>query len=140
MDRKYLPLLAFFILLITATPLESGLRIQNSDWNTNISTTSILEIIVWVLIAFMSFLYWKLSKNSKEINLRLFLFYFLLAIPMVLYARLNLPIRQLAAKNSNDILELITIRNTILYSVLSMFCIGQIIFIFLLFKMQNKNI
>jgi hypothetical protein len=137
MDRKYLPFIAFLFLLILATPFESGLRIQNSGWNTIFPTTSLLEIIVWVFIAIITFMYWLRIKKSKEIVIKIFLIHFILTIPIVLYARFNLLIRQITAKSVQDILELITIINIIAYSVLTVFCIGQIIFIYSILKKSN---
>jgi hypothetical protein len=138
MQQKYLPFLSFIFLLTMATPFESGLRIQNSGRNAVVPTTSYLEIIVWTLIAIISFVYWIRIKKQNEISFKIFLIHFSLTVPIVLLARLNLLIRQIAARNSEDIFELSTLLNIIVYSVLSLFCIGQMIFILTLVK-KRKN-
>jgi hypothetical protein len=139
MPRKYLQFIVFLFLLILATPFESGLRIQNSGWNTIIPSTSFLEIIVWTFIAIITFVYWLRIRKSKEIDFKIFIIHFLLTFPLVLYARFNLFIRQIAAKNVEDILELITVINIVAYSVLSIFFIGQIIFIAMLMKKSRQK-
>ncbi|RTY85430.1 hypothetical protein [Flavobacterium sp. GT3R68] len=134
MQQKYLPFLSFVFLLIMATPFESGLRIQNSGRNAVVPTTSYLEMIVWTLIAVISFVYWIRITKQNEISFKIFRIHFILTVPIVLLARLNLLIRQITARNSEDIFELSTHLKIVVYSVFSIFCIGQMIFIITLVK------
>ena len=138
MQQKYLPFLSFIFLLTIATPFESGFRIQNSGWKTIIPTTSYLEVIVWTLIAIISFVYWLKLKRQNETSFNIYLLHFVLTVPIVLYARLNSLVRQILAKNSEDMSELITSLTLVACSVLLLFCIGQMIFIVTLVK-KRKN-
>lgn len=136
MQKTYFPFLSFLILLLVATPFESGFTIQNPGWNTIIPSTSYLEIIVWILVAIILFTYWRMIKKEKLINQKVFLIHFALSIPLVLYARFNMFIRIATAKSTNDILEFITILNTVAYSSLILFLLGQIFFI--IYMIKNK--
>ncbi|MGM8361360.1 hypothetical protein ACSV4D_05520 [Flavobacterium sp. ARAG 55.4] len=136
--KNYIPLISFALLLILAIPFESGFTIQSlTGWNMVIPSTSYLEIIVLIILSIITFKYWKITKY--KIDLRLFALHFILTIPIVLWARFNFPIRQFTAKNSTDIFEMIDLINTILYTVLILFFIGQVIFAYLLFKTRKKN-
>ena len=138
--KKYVPFIAFTSLLILSIPFESGFIIQSlSGWNTVIPSTSYLEIIVLILISIITFIYWRISKKETQINLKLFVIHFIMTIPIVLWARFNFPIRQITAKNSTDILEMITLIDRILYSVLISFFVGQVFFAILLIKIRNAN-
>ena len=137
MQKKYLPILSFLLLLIIATPFESGFTVQNSGWHTIIPSTSYLEIIVWILISIILFSYWIIIKKGKTIHLKIFMVHFVLSIPLVLYARFNTFIRCTASKNTTDILEFITILNTIAYTSLILFFVSQVIFIIYIIK--NKR-
>jgi len=137
MQKKYLPILSFLLLLIIATPFESGFTIQHPGWHTIIPSTSYLEIIIWLLISIILFSYYIIIKKGKTIHLKIFLIHFVLSIPLVLYARFNIFIRFTASKNTTDILEFITILNTIAYTSLILFLISQVIFIIYIIK--NKR-
>lgn len=137
MQKKYLPILSFLLLLIIATPFESGFTVRNSGWHTIIPSTSYLEIIVWILISIILFSYWIIIKKGKTIHLKIFMVHFVLSIPFVLYARFNTFIRCTASKNTTDILEFITILNTIAYTSLILFFVSQVIFIIYIIK--NKR-
>lgn len=137
MQKKYFPFLSFSILLLIATPFESGFTIQNPGWNNVIPSTSYLEIIVWILIAVILFTYWRMIKREKLINLKVFLAHFILSLPFVLYARFNMFIRITTAINANNILEFITLLNIVSYTSLILFLLGQIIFI--IYNIKNKN-
>lgn len=136
--KNYIPQISFTLLLLLAIPFESGFTIQSlTGWNMVIPSTSYLEIIVLILISIITFIYWKIA-NSK-IVLKLFALHFILTIPIVLWARFNFPIRQITAKNSTDIFEMIDLIDRILYTVLLLFFIGQVIFAFLLFKIRKEK-
>lgn len=138
--KKYVPFIAFTSLLILSIPFESGFTIQSlSGWNTVIPSTSYLEIIVLILISIITFIYWRISKKETQINLKLFVIHFIMTIPIILWARFNFPIRQITAKNSTDILEMITLIDRILYLVLISFFAGQVFFAILLIKIRNAN-
>ena len=138
--RKYVPLIAFTLLLILAIPFESGFTIQSlSGWNMVIPSTSYLEIIVLTLISIITFVYWRISKKETQINIKLFLIHFILSIPIVIWARFNFPIRQITAKNSTNILEMITLIDRILYTILSLFFVGQTFFVILLIKIRKTK-
>lgn len=136
MHKKYFQIWSFLLLLIIATPFESGFAIQNPGWKTIIPSTSYLEIIVWFLVLTIVLTYWLIIKK-KPINSSIFFVHFLLSIPLVLYARFNMFIRSITATNSNDILEFINLLNTIAYSVLILFLISQIIFIVYIIKIKR---
>lgn len=136
MQKKYFQIWSFLLLLIIATPFESGFTIQNPGWKTIIPSTSYLEIIVWFLVLAILLTYWLIIKK-KPINSSIFFVHFLLSIPLVLYARFNMFIRSITAANSNDILEFINLLNTIAYSVLILFLISQIIFIIYIIKIKR---
>ncbi|GIZ08737.1 hypothetical protein [Flavobacterium sp. UMI-01] len=139
-SKRYTPLISFSLLLILATPFESGFTFQSlTGWNMVIPSTSYLEIIVLIIVSIIAFIYWRLLKNKSKIDFKLFTLHYLLTIPIVLWARFNFPIRQFTAKNSTDIFEMIDLINRILYTVLLLFSIGQIIFAYLLFKIRKKN-
>lgn len=126
------------MLLILVIPFESGFTIQSlTGWNMVIPSTSYLEIIVLIIISIITFIYWKTAKS--KIDLKLFILHFLLTIPIVLWARFNFPIRQITAKNSTDIFEMIDLINRILYTVLVLFFIGQVVFAILLFKIRKEK-
>ena len=128
----------FSFLLIVAIPFESGFTIQSlSGWNMVIPSTSYLEIFILVYIAIILFIYWKTSKKLTEENIKLSILHFIFTIPIVLWARFNFPIRQIVAKNANDIQELIDLTNQTLYTVLILFFIGQSFFITLLIKTRK---
>lgn len=138
--RKYIPLIAFTLLLILAIPFESGFTIQSlSGWNMVIPSTSYLEIIVLILISIITFVYWRISKKETQINLKLFLIHFILSIPIVIWARFNFPIRQITAKNSTNILQMIALIDQILYTILLIFFVGQTFFVILLFKIRKTK-
>lgn len=136
--KSYIPLISFTLLLILVIPFESGFTIQSlTGWNMVIPSTSYLEIIVLIIISIITFIYWKTAKS--KIDLKLFILHFLLTIPIVLWARFNFPIRQITAKNSTDIFEMIDLINRILYTVLVLFFIGQVVFAILLFKIRKEK-
>lgn len=138
MRKNHIPVIFFSFLFILAIPFESGFTIQNlTGWNMVIPSTSYLEIIVMIFISLIVFLYWKISKKQTEINLKLFILHFIFTIPIVLWARFNFPIRQIATKNANDVLELIDLINQTLYTVLILFFTGQSFFVALLLKMRK---
>lgn len=138
--RKYIPLIAFTLLLILAIPFESGFTIQSlSGWNMVIPSTSYLEIIVLILISIITFVYWRISKKETQINLKLFLIHFILSIPIVIWARFNFLIRQITAKNSTNILQMIALIDQILYTILLIFFVGQTFFVILLFKIRKTK-
>jgi hypothetical protein len=87
----------------------------------------------------ISFVYWIKLKKQNEISLKIYLIHFVLTVPIVLYARLNSLIRQIVAENSKDMSELITSLSIVAYSVLFLFCIGQMIFIVTLVKKRKKK-
>lgn len=136
--KKYIPQISFTLLLLLAIPFESGFTIQSlTGWNMVIPSTSYLEIIVLIIISIITFKYWKMTKY--KIDLKLFALHFILTIPIVLWARFNFPIRQITVKNSTDIFEMIDLINTISYTVLVLFFIGQVIFAYLLFKIRKEK-
>jgi len=136
--NNYIPVIAFLSLLILSIPFESGFTIQSlTGWKSVIPNTSYLEIIVLILISIITFVYWKISKRKSQINLKLFIVHFIMTIPIVLWARFNFPIRQIASKNSTDILEMIDLINRILYTVIILFFVGQTFFVILLLKMRK---
>lgn len=138
--RKYIPLIAFTLLLILAIPFESGFTIQSlSGWNMVIPSTSYLEIIVLIVISIITFVYWRISKKETQINLKLFLIHFILSIPIVIWARFNFPIRQITEKNSTNILQMIALIDQILYTILLLFFVGQTFFVILLFKIRKTK-
>jgi len=138
--RKYVPLIAFTLLLILAIPFESGFTIQSlSGWNMVIPSTSYLEIIVLILISIITFVYWRILKKETQINLKFFLIHFMFSIPMVIWARFNFPIRQITAKNSTDILQMIALIDQILYTILLLFFVGQTFFVILLIKRRKTK-
>ena len=139
MQKNHIPFIFFSFLFILAIPFESGFTIQSlTGWNMVIPSTSFLEIIVLIFISLIVFLYWKISKRQIEINLKLFILHFIFTIPIVLWARFNFPIRQIVAKNANDVLELIDLINQTLYTVLILFFIGQSFFVAFLLKMRKQ--
>ena len=139
MQKNHIPFIFFSFLFILAIPFESGFTIQSlTGWNMVIPSTSFLEIIVLIFISLIVFLYWKISKRQTEINLKLFILHFIFTIPIVLWARFNFPIRQIVAKNANDVLELIDLINQTLYTVLILFFIGQSFFVAFLLKMRKQ--
>jgi hypothetical protein len=137
MQKKYLPIFSFLLLLIIATPFESGFTIQNPGWHTIIPSTSHLELIVWILIAIILFAYWKIIKKGYPIHLKIFLFHFSLSVPLVLYARFNTFIRLTTSEHYTDILKFITVLNTITYTSLILFLVSQVFFIIYIIK--NKR-
>lgn len=138
--KKYVPLIAFTLLLILAIPFESGFTIQSlSGWNMVIPSTSYLEIIVLILISIITFVYWRISKKETQINLKLFLIHFIFSIPIVVWARFNFPIRQITAKNSTEILQMIALIDRILYTILLLFFVGQTFFVILLIKIRKTK-
>lgn len=139
MRKNYIPLIFFSFLFILAIPFESGFTIQSlTGWNMVIPSTSYLEIIILIFISIIVFLYWKISKRQTEINLKLFILHFIFTIPIVLWARFNFPIRQIVARNANDVLELINLINQTLFTVLILFFAGQSFFVVLLLKMRKR--
>ncbi|KDN54976.1 hypothetical protein FEM21_19810 [Flavobacterium seoulense] len=136
--KNYIPQISFTLLLLLAIPFESGFTIQSlTGWNMVISSTSYLEIIVLIIVSIITFIYWKTLKS--KIDLKLFVLHFLLTIPIVMWARFNFPIRQITAKNSIGIFEMISLINVILYIILILFFIGQVFFTILLFKIRQEN-
>lgn len=136
--NNYIPVIAFFSLLILSIPFESGFTIQSlTGWKSVIPNTSYLEIIVLILISIITFVYWKISKRESQINPKLFIVHFIMTIPIVLWARFNFLIRQIASKNSTDILGMIDLINRILYTVIILFFVGQTFFVILLLKIRK---
>lgn len=136
--NNYIPVIAFFSLLILSIPFESGFTIQSlTGWKSVIPNTVYLEIIVLILISIITFVYWKISKRESQINPKLFIVHFIMTIPIVLWARFNFPIRQIASKNSTDILGMIDLINRILYTVIILFFVGQTFFVILLLKIRK---
>lgn len=60
-------------------------------WNTEIASAKLIATLIkFLFLAITTFLYWKLSKIKKEIQLKKFVIHFLLALPAVLLSKLNL--------------------------------------------------
>jgi len=137
MQKKYFPFLSFLLLLVIATPFESGFIIQNPGWNNMIPSTSYLEIILWILITIILFTYWRIIKKEKLINLKVFLTHFILSFPFVLYARFNMFVRITTSLNAKNILEFINLLNIVCYTSLILFLLGQIIFIIYIIKRKK---
>lgn len=60
-------------------------------WNTDIQKGKlIIDLIKFLFLAITTFLYWKLSKINKEIPFKKIVIHFVLILPAVLLAKINL--------------------------------------------------
>ncbi len=129
-------ILLFIGLLLLATPFESFFTIQNPGWHTTIPATSYLEVLVFLYVLIITFIYWRI--NSEKINIKLFFFHFLLCIPIVIYARFNYLLRSLFSNYTNDLLVLMKYLTLIASISITLFLIGQIFFIIQLKKIKKR--
>ena len=89
MRRPYIPMLAFALLLLIYLYVTSDIAVSViPGWHVSIGPPEGLPgILVAVILGIVLFTYWALSRWTDRISTSLFVYHFLLSLPLVLYVK-----------------------------------------------------
>jgi hypothetical protein len=138
----------FAILTIIIFPFYIIIIGINSDflssiipgWNTNIVGFRIIaNLIKFIILSVVSFYYWKLSKNTINIDLKKFIIHLSLTLPAILAAKLNIyKFVEMNLHNPDSFLSQIQMVIYINTFINILFFVGQILFGIFYIRFQKK--
>ncbi|TPG32106.1 hypothetical protein EAH81_26100 [Flavobacterium pectinovorum] len=138
----------FAFLCIIVFPYYIAILLINSDflssiipgWNTNIVGLQIVSnLIKFLVLSIVSFYYWKLSKNTENIDLKKFTIHLSLTLPAILAGNFNVyKFVEMNLYNPESFLSQIKMVIYINTFINILFFSGQILFWIFYVKFQKK--
>ncbi|TDW52052.1 hypothetical protein EV144_101732 [Flavobacterium sp. 270] len=134
----------FIVLLLFAFPYSIILSSFDSDflssiipgWNTTIYPSG--AVVKFFILLFVCIFLWELSKISTDVSVKKAIIYFLLTIPAILAAKLNLyEIFNFNSDNPENLIVHIKVITFITVFINTIFYLGQILF-WIYYKKQQK--
>ena len=131
MTRPYLPFLAFLLLLLLTIPFSFDFATSVvPGWHTTIFPPYFIwELIVIIVMLFVTIGYWLLSNQTDKINWTLFTIHSILTIPTILYLKFPSILLDFQATNQNEWIRAIDYRMKLIPLAWILFIVGQILFI-----------
>lgn len=131
MKRGYIPFIAFLVLLLLTIPFPVDLATSViPGWHTTIFPHYFIwGLIVIIVLLLVTAGYWILSKRVGKINWTLFVFHFILTIPIIIFLKFSSIFSEGRQNNQEEIAEAISLRIKLIPVAWTLFIAAQALFI-----------
>lgn len=133
MTRKYIPFLAFLILLALTIPFSPDFATSVvPGWHTTIFPPYFIwGRIVMIVLLLVTIGYWLLSNRTDKTNWTLFAIHFILTIPTVIYLKFPSILLDVQLTDQDRLIEAIQFRFRLKLIPIAwtLFSLGQILFL-----------
>lgn len=131
MIRTFIPFLAFLMLLLLTVPFSFDFAASAvPGWHTTIFPPYFVwELVVTIVLLFVTIGYWLISKQTDKMNWALFAIHVVLTIPTIIYLRFPSMLLNVESADEKELIKAINFRIKLIPVVWAVFAIGQALFL-----------
>ncbi len=108
-------------------------------WHTTVNYFYYLNsFLKLLLLFFVIFSYWKLSKKQDRLSSKFFYFHFILTLPSILFSKIPMSFLIEFDTNIDKMIQQFTTINNIKMTLFILFLIGQILFFIYYYKTKKR--
>ena len=131
MTKPHIPFLVFYTLFILSIPFSSDIATSVvPGWHTTIYPPYFIgQLIIVVVLLFVTIGYWQLAKRAHKFNLAIFVIHLILTIPTIIDIKFPFAYLGLQFTNQEEIVNAFTFSTKLVSIAWSLFFVGQLLFL-----------